>query len=130
MTSIISKIETIDSLHIRELPDGKSINVARAVRVKNQCLFITNAGDVYTSLSQGWAHAPGETSKRMVTALYKLGAITYDDMEEHNAACEARVRRREVDWAAVVIEEAAKNIGIILTDQQMTAVLKAKSGAA
>ena len=130
MTSLISNVDEIDSLYIKDMPAGKPIKTCRAVRVDNETLFINDKGEVYTTRHKGWAFLPGcEVSIKMATALHKLGAITEVQLNAHLEYGKAVSKRRDLLWNAGRVEEASKFLGIKLTPTQLEILAAAKGGA-
>ncbi len=124
MTVIISSVKEIDDLHIDQLPAGKPLNVAKAVRIDRLTLFVTEDGRLYSDQLGKYAYCPGEWPwmNSLMRALHKMKVITKAQMDQHLALCECRSRARSKKHAAEYMQKLADEHGFELSDEQKSAL--------
>lgn len=121
MSTLASPIKSISELRIHQLPAGKAVKVAKAIRYDGKTFILGADGTVYCSAVTNRSYYPLAAwgwATSMVRALARLGVLTKKDAETHIAAAAKADNNRELKGCAAGLLQYAEELGLRFTKKQ------------
>lgn len=131
MSTLASPIKAINELRIHQLPAGKAVKVAKAIRYDGKTFILGVDGTVYCSAVMNRAFYPLSAwgwATSMVRALVRLGALSKKDAETHLAAAAKVDTTRELKQCAAGLVSYAEDLGLRFTKKQERYIQAIRSG--
>ena len=120
MGRYISKSSAIESVSFKLLRKGHVYKGCQVIRVNDTDLLVkTSNGEFTISGRQGSAlrkyailSSKSNPTQSVLNGLKKIGVISEEDIEAHNAAVKERVEAQEKRWAVQSIVRSCDTLGI------------------
>lgn len=122
MTTICSKIESIDQLWFETIP-AKASGVTKITRVDNIIVALGTNGKIYTNgVVDRVAYTGGHDGRLslVLDGCIKLKILSANAVRQHKEASAKRQAKRERKWQIERFVEAAKALGIELSEEQVS----------
>jgi hypothetical protein len=127
MSSIQSTVDDVEALRFHLMPSRKKVAMVAGVRVERTHVFVDAAGRVYsTQVLDSCYYTLGSNLDNTLEGCRILGLLTKEAVAKHLADSAAVRAKRDRIYAAEIIAEAVKTLGIKLTRAQAEAVEAAK----
>ncbi len=127
MSSIQSTVDDVEALRFHPMPSRKKVTMVAGVRVERTHVFVDKAGRVYsTQVRDACYYTLGSNLDNTLEGCRILGLLTKQAVAKHISDTAAIQTKRDRRYAAESIAEAAKTLGIKLTQAQSKAVEAAK----
>jgi hypothetical protein len=127
VSSIQSTVDDVEALRFHPMPSRKKVAMVAGVRVERTHVFVDAAGRVYsTQVRDACYYTLGCNLDNTLEGCRILGLLTKQAVAKHMAETAAIRTKRDRRYAAESIAEAAKTLGIKLTQAQSKAVEAAK----
>jgi exosome complex RNA-binding protein Rrp4 len=120
MSHICSKIESIDNLWLEPLP-SKVTTVTKITKVDNIIVALGANGKIYTNgVVSHVAYTAGHEGKlgAVLDGCIKLKVLSANAVRQHKEEAAKRQAKRDHKWNVERFTEAAKALGIALSEEQ------------
>jgi hypothetical protein len=125
MSRFHSPVEKIRQLELDVLPSGKPMRVEKAIRVGGVTVFLGRNGKLYaTGIKKRSVYLFGRFpwQESMMEGLYRLGAITKRQRDQHLRAVKRSEEAKAARYGALEFERLAERMGIKLTKAQQNRI--------
>ena len=121
MSSICSKIESIDNLWFEPIP-ARATAVTKITRVSNITVALGANGKIYTNgVIDRVAYTGGHDGRlgAVLDGCIKLKVLSANAVRQHKEDSAKRQAKRDRKWNVERFTEAAKSLGIELSEDQI-----------
>lgn len=123
MGRIHSPVSDVSELTFYSMPSKKMVAMKAGVRVGHTHVFVDAVGKVYsTQVKERCSYTLGCGLEDTLAGCRVLGLLSKEAVDSHNQAMNLKRAKDSRYYAAVSIQDTARELGLIMTKAQTTAI--------